>query len=245
MEQKSFLATVLQYVSVEEQRRIYSLRLCSNDLVKLHLGPEEQMKEDWRKLQIELPGKKSVEFKTVGELMRFSIESESAVDILDLDIEKDLTSTTVENENPLAAIAKAATYALSTKKAFQVSSSRAITDSYGTQFAPYCQYINLQGQALQDDREKFKAWVNTTAKAIKNENQDIRIFTQLSTHRPPIAGLSLLTTFKLLTNDIINNVDGMTIWFENSATALAVLEAYLDWYNSQPYRMKTIPTFAN
>jgi hypothetical protein len=237
MEHKLFLATVLQYVSAAEQKRIYSPRLASSDIVKVHLGLNEPMRDDYRDLQDQLQGKKSIEFKTVDELMAF--DALDSAEILDLDIEMD-TTPTADMANPLRTIVKAADHAFSKKKEFQVSPSKAITDAFGVQFSPYCEYVNLQAQSMQDDRERFKAWVNSTAKAIKNANQNIRIFAQLSTQRPPISGFTLLATFKLLTNDIINNVNGMTIWFDNDPASLGVLEAYLDWYDSQPYRMTAI-----
>lgn len=214
-----FLGTLLQYTPLASIGPIL-MQLKSTDRVRLHCSKAGTADPDYLALLAKLPcAEKGIEVMSVADIGVWSTDKRFT--FLDYDFEPGVNySPTIDLADPVEAVKKASEFAHSAGKKFSLSAAKQLTTKYAIQFAPFCDYYNIQAQTLQYDAKLYRDYVASICKKLRAANPKIAIACQVSTQQPG--------DIKKAVASVIGLVQGVSLWYGNND--LAILKDLLAWY---------------
>ena len=230
--QKFFLALFLQYVGRDAQVNIYGPNMSSEDFTRLRVQNGDQLKSDYITAAKNLPGPAGVAFMSSSEIVENAARVKSlGFQAIEFNLESGLSPSS-DNNNPVAAMKKAADAAHAQGLKFRATPSKAYTTQYGAQIAPYADYYHIQAQSLQDNGiTAYRDYVRTQVAKLEKANPDMLISVQVSTQQGNAPGLSKLDTLKRCVDSVMDRVDGVSVWF--GGDDLSLLRSFVQWYNTK------------
>jgi hypothetical protein len=218
--QKFFLALFLQYVGRDAQVNIYSPNMSSEDFTRLRVQNGDSLKSDYVTAAKNLPGPAGVAFMSSQKI----VDNAKRV--------KDLGFNSIDYNNVVAAMKKAADATHAQGLKFRATPSKSFTTQYGSQIAPFADYYHIQAQSLQDNGIKaYSDYVHAQVAKLKNANPNLRISVQVSTQQDNAPGLSKLETLKQCVDSVMDVADGASVWF--GGDDLSILKSFVQWYNTK------------
>jgi hypothetical protein len=190
------------------------------------------LKSDYVKSSLSLSGPAGVSFTSSKQVIDNAKKvKDLGFRFIEFNLEPGLSPDS-DNNDVVGAIKKAAQAADQQGLKFVAAPSRAYTNTYGTQIAPFADIYLIQAQSLQERGVKsYSDYVHSIVPKLKKSNSDLEITVQVSTKRPNAPGLSLLDTLKKCTNSVMDVADGLSVWYGNSD--LKLLKSFVEWYNAK------------
>jgi hypothetical protein len=228
---KFFTARFFQYVDKDKQTEIYKPNLDNEDttLLRAHNGV---LKSDYVKASLSLSGPAGVSFTSSKQVID-NVKKVKGLGFrfIEFNLEPGLSPHS-DNNDIVGAMKKAAQAAGQQGLEFVAAPSRAYTNMYGTQIAPFADIYLIQAQSLQERGVKsYSDYVHSIVPKLKKSNSDLEITVQVSTKRPNAPGLSLLDTLKKCTDSVMDVADGVSLWYGNSD--LKILKSFVEWHDAK------------
>ena len=231
---KYFMATMLQYVDTNKQVDIYKPNMITSDKGRIHVGLNNQVIDSQLSGLISLPGSHGMEFFSLSEIKTNApILKAKGLNFIDYDLEPGTGHSPYSDlADPVASIRAASKAAHDNGLLFQCSPSKQITTDHGAELAPYCDQYHIQAQSLQGSPDQYESFVKSTAAKLRNSNPNIMISVQLSTQRESASGMTLLGTMEYDFGHVSSHVDGVSLWFSNTDSALSVVKSFAEWFDT-------------
>jgi hypothetical protein len=229
---KFFLATFLQYVDKDSQTNIYKPNMGSEDHTRLRHSVDRGLQPEYVEDSLSLPGPAGVSFISSKQVIDNAKKvKDLGFRFIEFNLEPDLSPDS-DNDDVVGAMKKAAQAAHQQGLEFVATPSRGYTTTYGAQIAPFADVYHIQAQSLQERGVKaYSDYVHSMVPKLKKANPDLIITVQVSTRQNNAPGLSLLETLKQCTDSVMDEADGVSLWF--GGDDLDTLESFVEWYKEK------------
>jgi hypothetical protein len=175
------------------------------------------------KFVFQLPGLKGVEYFSLDEIKTNAAGLKSmGVNFISYDIEPEYSPSS-DMADPVASVKSASDIVHKAGLLFMVSTTRNLDLQYASQFAPFADIYNPQGQALQSSPSEYASFYKDITAKIRTANPHIKILAQVSTLRGDLQ--SMQQSFSL----VAPYVDGVIFWYGTTPEQLMLIKQFLNW----------------
>lgn len=237
-----FRAFILSWVSESIQEQAYMSLLREGDIAVLRVGHNQAPQIQYLSLLQKLPSfvAKGIELRSIPEISAMcdskNLLQSVGVSWIGYVPEPEHGTPQVEIDNIIASVKEASRIVHAAGLKFEICPRWEHNKKNAQDLAPFADYYAIMSQSYQGTTiADYLGWVGDISKRIYAANPKLeKVFSELSTERPGMPGMSQLETFKTLEATAINNklVNGASIWF-NSNTQFTTCKDFLSWLNNQ------------